>query len=208
MFVFYKRQFFYTNNNKETNASISRRITMKRTALITALSLIVVSNMSIAGSKRPTCHNVTGQFTLTVDTNCPVLSAPERPYWYSDASFAYEVGVPQSCLKGQITGSLGGLNITANTYSAMTLNNFPGIENHLAFSAVSLVEVTTKEGWSLGKLVTKDTGIQDNTTLIANELLTITNGDGYFKNASGTVLIDGPSLIAPAEVTGSICLSR
>jgi hypothetical protein len=181
---------------------------MKRIALITSVSLLLVSNMALAGNKRPACHPITGQLTLTIDNNCPILTAPERGYWYPESGFLFELGVPNTCFKGELTGSLAGLEIVGVSYSAMTMNNFPTIDNNMAFSAVSLIDISTKEGWPLGQVITKDTGIQENTTFIANEILNVTNGSRYFKEASGTINIDGPSLLRAAEVTGTVCLSR
>jgi hypothetical protein len=181
---------------------------MKYTAILTAATLVLTSNLSFAGNKRPQCHSITGNFAISVDNNCPILTAPERNYWYQESSFLFESGVPNTCFKGELTASLAGLEIKGVSYSAMTLNSFPSIDNMMAFTAISLVEVTTKEGWPLGKLITKDTGIQDNTTYNANEILSISDGSSYFKNASGTIQIDGPSLLGSSEVSGSICLKR
>jgi hypothetical protein len=173
--------------------------------LLIGVTLSSLPALANAG-KKPMCHTFEGTFTIAVDNHCDVTKLSGRRYWYPDVQFLSEVGVPDTCFTGSVTGTLGGLPMEGKTYSGQTVNNFPTLDQKQLFTAITVLDAKTIHGHRLGKIIFKDTGIVDLTNFLANEQLIATAGTNYFQNITGSIAATGNEF-AGANLSGQLCIS-
>lgn len=163
--------------------------------LAVCLALAVVSQISNAG-----CLPILGTVQLSEDADCKVQS------FYPGLSF---IGAP-NCYKDVL--KIGGL-LPAYGYSGVTTELMTSVVNGAAYSPAVVqggrVVMTARSTFSLGgtQIHAAEIITQSNPGNVVTEqsIITGTDGNGLFKNATGYFMIKGDSTQGTAQVTGQIC---
>lgn len=169
------------------SAKTSRRVLVAQMTLSAALLL---SGVATAGS----CKAITG----TVSPLAPITCA---------------VGGYLPCFQGTFSGDLSG-SFQSRLLSMTPVENAPGM---LSFTASTVIQTSAPNG-TLGTLYTSDVGMGSGCFVTekgqtvcpyATEILTITSGDGAFKQAYGSILLSGPYLAGfPGVYQGQLCVDK
>lgn len=167
--------------------------------------LCIAALLTSANPAQAGCLDLQGNVLLEPDPVCRLTTLGVLDRQFPDVTFLAEVGVPDTCFQGSVTGSMGSLQFTGNSLSAQTVNHYPPVAvDAQLFTAATALHLKTDGGYPLGTLYLRDTGVLNPNTFEVTEELVVVGGTRIFNGMKGSIAISGNEF-AGAPFTGKLC---
>jgi hypothetical protein len=178
-----------------------------KSVILTVCAVLVMVAPAYA---RLQCQEVAGTLLLTPDRTCQIKRR-ENVQQFPDVVFLEPNScTPFTCFTGDVNGTLDKQRITGKSVSGLTANAFAQTFQSPQgcspiFTAATVVRLFNARNKFIGRLFLRDFGVMNADGTVTEELVVI-GGTGEFKDAKGTLAVQGNEFAPPgASVSGTIC---